>query len=176
VGAGILIASPQMRDPNFERTVVLLCQHDGEGAIGLVINRDGPIPVGAVLQRLNMLSGRGGDTPTWWGGPVGPGTGFVLWRGHEDVEEGWSLGGVMVSPSAERLRQLVEARDRFHLCLGYAGWGPGQLDTEISSGSWIYTEVDPALVFEVPQPERYREALASLGLTPETVWMTPIDE
>lgn len=174
---GLLISSPQMRDPNFERTVILLCQHDEDGALGLVINRDGPASLGAVAEGMSLPRPARGDAPTWWGGPVGKGTGFVLWRGEAADDEGWTLGDrVAVSLSADRLTALLQGTERFHLCLGYAGWGPGQLDEEIERGSWIYADVDAALVFEVPLPERYGRALASLGLSPETVWMTPIDE
>ncbi|MCK6507352.1 YqgE/AlgH family protein [Myxococcota bacterium] len=173
---GLLIASPQMKDRWFERTVVLLCQHDEDGALGLVINRDGPVTVGDVLERMD-LSGGGPDRPTWWGGPVGKGAGFVLWRGQAEVEEGWTLGReVAVSPSAERLTRLVVEGHRFQLALGYAGWGPGQLDEEIERGSWLLAEVDPAVVFDTPMEQRYDQALATLGLTAHTVVMDPISE
>ena len=80
-----------------------------------------------------------------------------------------------ISPSAARLRQLVTQQTPFFLCLGYAGWGAGQLDAEIETGSWLYTEVDPGILFEVPLEERYERALATLGLTAEMVWMKPLD-
>jgi putative transcriptional regulator len=165
-----------MKDRWFERTVVLLCQHDEEGALGVVINRDGPVTVGDVLERMD-LSGGGADRPTWWGGPVGTGAGFVLWRGRAEAEEGWTLGReVAVSPSAERLTRLVVEGHRFQLALGYAGWGPGQLDEELERGAWLLTEVDPAVVFDTPMEQRYDQALASLGLTAHTVVMDPISE
>jgi putative transcriptional regulator len=173
---GLLIASPQMRDPNFEQTVILVCQHDDQGAIGLVINRGGPVSVGEVLAGLEMAEDGPRSRPTWWGGPVGQGTGFVIWSGVGSPDEGWNLPhGVAVSPSADRLQKLVNAEASFQLCLGYAGWSPGQLTIEIEEGSWLYTEIDPGLVFEAPLEERYDRALALLGLSSDILWMQPID-
>ncbi len=174
---GFLVASPQMRDPHFERAVVLLCQHDEEGALGLIINRDGPITLGMVAEQMKLAAPASPQSPTWWGGPVGPGTGFVVWSGPGDEDEGWNPApGIWVSLSSARLAELFGAGERFFLCLGYAGWGAGQLDAEIERGSWIVTDIDPAVLFEVPLPERYTRALALLGLSADTVWMTPIDE
>lgn len=172
----LIIASPQMEDPNFARSVVLVCQHDESGAFGLVINRDGPVSIGAVTERMDLGEPADPESVTWWGGPVGPGTGFVIWRGEAEDEEGWTLGGrVAVSPSAQRLKSLVEGKVPFFLCLGYAGWGAGQLDQEIETGSWLYADVDPDIIFDVPLDERYDKALETLGLTAHTVWMTPIE-
>lgn len=166
-----------MRDPNFERTVVLLCQHTDEGALGLVINREGAVPVADVLEGMKLGNRVSDDELTWWGGPVGRGTGFVIWRGQVPKDEGWTLGGeIAVSPSVDRLTRLLDGGSPFHLCLGYAGWSPEQLDLEIARGAWLYTDPDPALIFEVPQALRYDRALALLGLKAETVWMLPIDE
>jgi len=177
VKPGLLISSPQLHDPWFDRTVVLLCQHDDDGALGLVINRDGPVTVGDVLEKLEVEGAEQPDQQTLWGGPVGTGAGFVLWRGQAADDEGWTLGReVAVSPSAARLDTLVREGQRFHLALGYAGWGPGQLDAEIARGSWLVTDVDPALVFDTPLDQRYDRALAQLGLTASSVWMDPISE
>ena len=174
---GLLIASPQMHDPCFDRTVVLLCQHDDAGAIGLVINRDGPVTMGDVINRMELGPEReNNDAPTWWGGPVGQGTGFVIWQGRIEPEEGWNVGeNVAVSPSVERLTRLVQEHCRFHLCLGYAGWGPGQLAGEIETGSWLYADVDPNLIFHTPMEDRYDRALSLLGLQSHIINMTPIE-
>ena len=174
---GLLVASPQMRDPFFERTVVLLCQHDQDGAIGLVINRSGPITLATVVEQLNENATPVNDQPTWWGGPVGPGTGFVIWRGRIKPDEGWNLGEELaVSPSEEHLNRLIREGSNFNLCLGYAGWGPGQLENEIETGSWIYVDLDEDLLFETPLEERYDKALGFLGAAAGSIWMQPIDE
>lgn len=173
---GILIASPQMRDRWFEGAVILLCQHDGDGALGLVINKDGPVSVGEVLERMD-LDTTAADRPTWWGGPVGSDSGFVIWRGRADAHEGWTIGDeVAVSPSSERLSSLIGSGQRFFLVLGYSGWGPGQLEEELERGSWLWTEADPDIIFDRPMSERYERALHSLGLSAHSVVMNPISE
>ena len=166
-----------MKDPHFERAVVLLCQHDDDGAIGLVINRETPIPMGDVMRGMKLPVPPHADAPIWWGGPVSHRTGFVLWRGQADDDEGWTLGGdVAVSPSADRLLRLLDMGVHFQLCLGYAGWAAAQLDAEIERGSWLFADIDSDIVFDTPLPERYTRALGLLGLTPQTVWMQPVNE
>lgn len=172
---GLLVASPQMRDPNFERAVVLLVQHTAQGALGLVINRAARVRVGEVVQHLDMPgTAEPLQRPALWGGPVERGAGFVLYKGL--APEGWKAGGVAVSPSRERLAALVGAGAEFHLCLGYAGWGPGQLDRELTEGSWVFVDAAAELVFETPLAERYDRALALLGVPAGLLWMTPISE
>ena len=150
--------------------------------MGVVINREGPITVAEVLESLqdeheNVPDASAANVPTWWGGPVGGGTGFVVWNGQVADDEGWNIGpDVAVSPSMERLVGLIEEQAVFNLCLGYAGWGPGQLDDEIRKGAWLVVDVDSQIVFNTPLTDRYDTALASLGLRPETIWMRPIDE
>lgn len=156
---------------------MLLCQHNEEGALGLVINRAGLVAVEEVLEGLELGRGRHAGTPTWWGGPVGRDTGFVIWRGEVSPEEGWTVAGeIAISPSVDRLSALVRGGERFHLCLGYAGWSPEQLDQEIARGSWLYSDPDPSVVFDVPIDARYDLALALLGLKSDSVWMQPVDE
>lgn len=176
VEPGFLIASPQMRDPNFHRAVVLLVQHSPEGALGLVVNRETPVRLADVVEHLDV-----GATPAranravLWGGPVERGAGFVLFRGR--APEGWQIrSDFSVSASKERLAALVAAGADFHLCLGYAGWGPGQLDREFEDGSWIHVDASPDLLFETPVGDRYDRALAQLGVSPETLWMNPVSE
>lgn len=176
MNSGLLIASPQMRDPNFERTVILLCQFDEEGAIGVVINRSAPITVRAVTDEVKLPPPSHGTEQAWWGGPVGRGTCFVIWRGQTRDDEGWTVGTeVAISQSLERLEQLIQANRHFHVSIGYAGWAPEQLIEEIERGSWLYVEADPELIFETPMASRYDHALALLGLTASTVIMQPGD-
>jgi putative transcriptional regulator len=166
-----------MRDPYFERTVVLLVHHDEDGALGLVVNREGNVSVSAVIARMDIGDAPARDVATWWGGPVAPSAGFVLWRGQADPAEGWNPGpDVAVSPSAERLAALARAGERYFLALGHAGWSAAQLDEEIQRGSWLVADLDARILFETPLAERYDRALAQLGLTPSSVWMQPVDE
>ncbi|MBM4389520.1 MAG: YqgE/AlgH family protein [Deltaproteobacteria bacterium] len=172
---GLLVASPQMRDPNFGGAVVLLVQHSSQGALGLVVNREAPVKIGDVASHLD-LPGKSGPllSPALWGGPVERGSGFVLYRGV--CREGWTVSGIGISPSRERLAALIAASSEFALCLGYAGWGPGQLDRELEEGSWVYVEATPDLLFECPLGDRYDRALQRLGVSAQTLWMTPVNE
>ena len=175
---GLLIASPQLRDPNFTSTVVLICHHDEEGALGVVVNRETPITVAEILRELKMSPAPDRDAlRVLWGGPVEQGTGFLVFRGTCDESEGWNLpGGVTVTTNPPRFRELLPGEQPFLMCLGCAGWGPGQLDDEIRQGSWLYTELDPKLLFDEPVGARYEAALGRLGLRATQVWMNPVDE
>lgn len=171
---GLLVASPQMRDPNFEGAVVLLLTSSSEGALGVVVNRETQTRMGDVIDEMDERSPACANRPVLWGGPVEPGAGFVLWAG--EAAEGWSFGPYAVSPSRDRLTELVVTRAGFTLILGYAGWGAGQLEAEITGGSWIPLEGDAAAVLDAPLADRYDTAIRMLGVEPEWIWMTPVDE
>lgn len=174
----MLIASPQTRDPFFERTVVLVWHHDPDGAIGVVVNRHLKHKLDDVLDVDSSAHlERHQDVPVAWGGPVESASGTVVTKGPITDEEGWVLpNGLGITRSQEALLRLLEAGEPMMLCLGYAGWGPGQLDREIELGGWLWTDCDASIVFETPPDERYDKALASLGLTARMVWMSPINE
>lgn len=170
-----------MRDPNFAGTVVLLWHYADDGAMGVVINRSMAIAIGEVGRQLSIEEGDIAmpELPdrVLWGGPVEPGAGFLLFKGEIPEEEGWNVENkIAVTTSQERLEHLLRSGGEYRLCLGYAGWAPGQLDHEIEIGSWLYTEPKAAIVFDEEIDDRYDLALASLGLLASEVWMTPIDE
>ena len=174
----LLIASPQMRDPFFERTVVLIWHHDEEQALGVVVNRMLDQTVKEVLSPPDDIDlDRYADAEVAWGGPVERTSGTVVTREFVSEDEGWNVeGGLGITQSLDALLRMLRRQESFLLCLGYAGWGAGQLDEEIQSGHWLWTDCDASLVFDVPAEERYDRALATLGLTRHTVWMQPIDE
>jgi len=174
----LLIASPQMKDPFFERAVVLVWHHDDDGAIGVVINRPLPHKLVDVLQDSDQIDTSAYvDTTVSWGGPVETMSGTVITRSPLIEHEGWSLeAGLGVTRSQEALQRLLHTRSPILMCLGYAGWGPGQLDTEIERGGWLWTDLDASIIFDVPVDHRYDSALANLGLSSSMVWMQPIDE
>ena len=178
MNTGLLIASPQMRDPTFERTVVLLCHHDSDGALGLVINRLTSLSLADVFRQLEVHAEESDERHTvHWGGPVEQGAGLLVFSGQVEEESGWNLPeNVAVSTSRERLEDVARGDGPFFLCLGYAGWGPGQLESEIEMGSWLYTEVQHDLVFDASVDNRYDQALATLGLSTAQLWMNPVDE
>lgn len=180
-----------MRDPFFERTLVLVWHHDEDGAIGVVVNRPlsdaserGLMPRSASNRLVDVLVMDDGvdlssyeDDEVVWGGPVETDSGTIITGGSLDDDEGWVLpGGIAVTRSHEALIRLVGERASLMLCLGYAGWGPGQLDREITEGGWLFTDPDASLLFRVPPEERWDKAIETLGITRHDVWMQPVDE
>ena len=173
----LLIASPQMHDPFFERTVVLVWHHDEDGAMGLVVNRSVDFTLPQVLELDDDIdTSPYEDTKVAWGGPVESGAGTVVTRAPVNDGSGLTLPGLSVTRSHESLMSLLKRGEPLLLCLGYAGWGAGQLDSEIEQGGWLFTDVDPELIFATAEEDRYDQALAALGLTEHMVWMQPISE
>ncbi len=177
---GLLVASPQMADPFFAGTVVLLCRHEEGGAMGIVINRSADLALSSVLEDLDVELAGGKERTVLWGGPVEPARGTLVLRTGlaEDVDETVEItDDIRISGSMEVLTHLagLQAGDWF-LTLGYAGWGPGQLEGEIEEGSWIVLPMDPAAIFELPLEDRYDRCIASLGVDAAMIFMTPIDE
>jgi putative transcriptional regulator len=171
---GLLLAMPQLNDPNFSRSVVLMIDHNEQGSFGLVINHPSPIKATELLDSLEM-SWRGDDhAVVWSGGPVSPSTGWVL---HEPWPSEIHGGMIAVTPaislstSPDRLRALAFAPPpRIRLLLGYSGWGPGQLAEEMAHGAWLHVAADPSLVFETPADQIWEAAVRSLGIDPEQMF------
>jgi len=175
---GFLVAAPALADPNFAGSLVLMAEHHGEGALGFVVNRPGPVTVAEVLASVDDDLRRAGearvgfDAPVLVGGPVQPERLWVLFRpgevpadaaGSVQVCEGLALGG-----SRELLEALVHTKGSgpYQLLLGYAGWAPMQVESEVSSGAWIPMPLQADLVFEVPLEQRWEVAVRRLGLDP----------
>lgn len=178
---GLLVASPQLKDPFFAHTVVLLCRHEDDGAMGVVINRPTEMPMVDVLSEVPFDLDEVEDRMVMWGGPVEPSRGTIVFRTEmPDDEEFLDIEDrVRVSGSMEVLKRLVRDdpdSDDWFLALGYAGWGPGQLDREIEEGSWIVLPVEAATMFELPVDERYDRCIASLGVDSAMIFMNPVDE
>lgn len=172
----LLIASPQMRDPFFDRSVVLLFHYDADGAIGIVVNKEVDLNLPDVLDFDDIDPEPYDRAVVGWGGPVETGSGTVVTRGEVSDDEGWRVAGLSVTRSLEALHRLLRAGEPLVLCLGYAGWGAGQLDGELEEGSWLYADIDPSLVMDLPMEARYDAALASLGLTAAMAWMPAVSE
>lgn len=173
---GLLVAAPSLRCPFFHHTVVLLVEHGEDGALGFVINRPTETPVTSLLEGLEMEDVAAAlDREVWVGGPVAPETGWVLFdptSGDTRGVEALRLSErIAVSASRAFLERLArgEGPDRYAVLLGYAGWGPGQLDDEIREGSWICIDADPALLFDLAHEDRWAAALATLGIDPARV-------
>jgi putative transcriptional regulator len=171
----LLIAMPNLADPNFHRSVVLIGVHSADdGAFGLVVNRPTGVPLGAVLDELGHKPGDDNLPEVLSGGPVETQQGFVLFENAVELigDEVLAVeGGVAVSGSTEVLARLVEnpGAQSFYLVLGYSGWSPGQLEQEIEENSWLVAPLDPDLVFRVPLDERWNAALRALGVDPGTL-------
>jgi putative transcriptional regulator len=161
-----LIASPMLQDPNFVRTVVLLCEHNDQGSMGLVVNRRSGVQLPEVLEGIapEPLPA----LPLYLGGPVERQALLVLHRlevpipGAHPVAGGISLGGDMQA-ILRHAADTVEANPQIRFYAGYAGWGAGQLDAELAIGSWITCEALPEHVFDADDESLWSRVLKSLG-------------
>ena len=168
----LLLSMPQLVDPNFSRTVILLCEHAAEGAFGLIVNRPSEIRAAEAVS-LEPPVESPNDLPLLIGGPVEPHRGWILTAVPPDEVEHRELGaGLYLSASPVLLRRALMARPlpkRTVILAGYAGWGPGQLDQELASSSWLTTDVDPSLIFNTPPDEMWETALRRLGADPSAL-------
>ena len=170
IAPGLLLAMPQLEDPNFTRAVVLMIQHNDQGSFGIVVNRPSETPVIEVMSPLGMRW-RGDPTAVLWvGGPVAPESGWLL---HEPTREIAGEGtvdvsdGIALSTSPEHFRRLVEKPPhRLRFFAGYAGWGAHQLESELVAGAWLTANVTPTLIFDTPPERMWEVALRSLGVEP----------
>lgn len=174
---GFLVAAPGLRDPSFREAVVLLVDHRPEGALGFVVNRPADVSFRSVLEELNMTdeAQSSPEVPVLVGGPVAPQTGWILYDpAKRTVPEDSRIevnDRVEVSASRIVLESLAKSNEakRHLLVLGYAGWGAGQLDSELREGSWIPVEIDATVVFDTPYAQRWDAALAVLGINPRHI-------
>lgn len=170
----LLIAMPQMQDPFFARSVVYLCSHDRDaGAMGLIVNKtiDG-LTLESLYAELKIEPApqEGSAQPVHFGGPVAPGHSFVLHSADYREEATLGLGeefAVTATLDIFRATGRGEGPRRGIVTLGYAGWGPGQLDAEIQANGWLLVAADSHLVFETQDDSKWQQALAKLGVTPE---------
>jgi putative transcriptional regulator len=170
---GLLIAMPQLADPNFHRSVVLMVRHSEEGSFGLVLNRPTDQDVRELLTPLDIDWRGASSDKAWWGGPVEQGTGWLL---HEPVADFDSestaeiADGIHLSWGPRDLRALAQKPPRrMRLVLGYAGWGPDQLESELSEGAWVNCDVTPELVFDIPSDELWKRSVERIGVQPEAL-------
>jgi putative transcriptional regulator len=160
----LLIASPEMRDP-FDHAVILMAQHNRNGALGIVINHPlGERPIASVLEALGVNgSGVIDSVQIFLGGPVGHNVAFVLHSTDYHRQDTLDIDGrVALSDAAEVLRDigLGHGPKRSLLAFGYSGWAPSQLDDEIARGAWMTASEDPALVFDEDRSKVWADALA----------------
>lgn len=173
----ILIAMPGMGDPRFERSVVLICAHSDEGAMGLVLNHALPeIDFTELLEQLGIeVEENARPVQIRFGGPVEPGRGFVL---HKVAEHGQDPEGRMrighslaMSTTRDILEDLAQGSgpDPAVLALGYAGWGPGQLETEMLANGWLTGDSAEDLIFDAANEDKWQRALRAQGIDPSVL-------
>ena len=172
----LLLSMPQMADPNFAKTVVLLCEYTDRGAFGLVVNKQMTEPAHTLVRTEPPIT-VDPDLRLWIGGPVEPQRTWILMSEAQgpDDEQREICPGLLLSVSHELTLRLLQAppSSRARVLVGYAGWGPGQLDHEIAASGWLTMEVDPALIFTVPPEQMWETAIRRLGTDPANLQMSP---
>jgi putative transcriptional regulator len=167
----LLLSMPQLVDPNFNRTVVLLCKHSDEGAFGLVVNR--PLATtGRVVVNLDPPVSPEHELQVWVGGPVEPQRSWIL-VGEEPDDDQESRGvriaeALYLSTSPDLLRRMLEPTPpaRARLVVGYSGWAPGQLEAELQASAWLISDVDRDLIFNTAPERMWEAAIRRLGADP----------
>tara|TARA_R110000868_G_scaffold76499_2_gene219899 strand:+ start:44528 stop:45115 length:588 start_codon:yes stop_codon:yes gene_type:complete len=169
----LLIASPGIGDPRFDRSVILMCDHSADHAMGIVLNKavEG-LRLPEVFEQLGVeTSDDTLDMPVLLGGPVERQRGFVLHtRDFTSVEATLTVTGDIALSSTKDALDAMASRTpprRSLLALGYSGWGAGQLEDELAANAWLIAEPDEALIFSTDIDGKWQRALASLGIAPE---------
>jgi putative transcriptional regulator len=164
-----IIAMPNLADPNFFHTVTYMCQHNDEGALGIVINRPAEMKLGEIFKQMNIrvTSSDAAEIPVFAGGPVQQERGFVL----HTPGGGWDATmAVSESISLTTSRDVIEAiavgkgPEQYLVALGYAGWGEGQLEQEILANAWLNTPYSKHVLFDTPVNMRWRAAAGQIGI------------
>lgn len=170
----LLVAMPQLQDPNFSHTVILLADFVPEGAFGLILNRPAGAPA-KELARLEPPVEHANDLPLYTGGPVATDRGWILVSERPESEEFREiLDGIYLSASPELLRRVLEAdpKPRARVLAGHAGWGPGQLDAEIAESAWLMCDPDLDLVFDTESSAMWESAIRRIGADPAALHMS----
>jgi putative transcriptional regulator len=165
----LLIAMPGMADPNFSTTVTLICEHNDEGALGIVINRPLELKLAGLFEQLDVENPDpdAAELPVLMGGPVGPERGFVL---HEPVDRYENTLAVSEDIHLTLSRDVIDAvaasngPQQILVALGYAGWDAGQLETEMLANSWLTVPATTDIVFDMPFEQRWMSAAKTLGI------------
>ena len=166
-----LIAMPNMADPNFARSLTYICEHNDQGALGVVVNRPIDMTLGALFEQIEIAlpDGQLAGTPVFYGGPVQVDRGFVLhrpagaWQSTLAVSE-----EIALTTSKDILEAVAEGRGprQLQVSLGYAGWAPGQLEQEIGQNAWLTVPADLDVIFRLPPERRFGAAMELLGIDP----------
>jgi putative transcriptional regulator len=164
-----LIAMPKLADPNFFQTVTLVCEHNEEGALGIVINRPTDLRLSELFDHLGLTAATSeiADVTVYAGGPVQMDRGFVLHQPLGRWETTLKVSNeIGLTTSRDILAAIAtgEGPEKSLITLGYAGWGPGQLEHEIASNAWLTVSNDASIVFDIPADKRWQSAATKLGI------------
>lgn len=164
--AMFLIAVPGLKDPNFERTVVLICDHTKDGAFGLVVNR---VLLSSFVPLLNGLDIKESlvDLPVFYGGPVKPEQGYILYSPTGSYYPSIKINdNLALTTTKEILFDIAAGKGpkEFLFALGFAGWAPGQLEYELTIDSWLVAPINNKIIFNMPVGERWKAAADSIGI------------
>ena len=173
----LLVSMPQLTNPSFHQTVSLICQHDDNGAIGVIVNRLTDHRLGDIFDQLSLpvSSLERTDQPVFEGGPVNPELGLVIHAGEESSggknKQPWESsleigGGLWLTSSRDILGAIAGGGGPANaiMILGYAGWGPGQLEFEIRQNSWFHAPADHSIIFNTQIDQKWRQAAQLLGI------------
>lgn len=168
----LLIAMPDMTDPRFANTVVYMCAHSEEGGMGLIVNKPQPdLSFAKLLEQMEISTAPGlRDVQVFFGGPVEQQRGFVL-HSNDYASDGGTLDvdeTFRMTATLEVLEDIAkgEGPNTCMLALGYAGWGPGQLEYEIGQNGWLTASACPEIIFGTPSAEKWSAALKGMGIDP----------
>jgi putative transcriptional regulator len=164
-----LIAMPAMADKNFSRTLTLVCEHNEQGALGVIVNRPIDMSLEDLFERIDLTleSPRFQGQPVYFGGPVQTDRGFVLHRPVGDWQSSIDVGnGLALTSSRDVLQALGEEHepDEVLVTLGYAGWQAGQIEWELAQNAWLTVRADTSIIFSLPPEERLVAAMQLLGV------------
>ena len=165
----LLIAMPGMADPNFSTTVTLICEHNDDGALGIVINRPLELRLSGLFAQLNVTDPdpQAAERPVLMGGPVGPERGFVLHSPGNSYENTLVVSDdIHLTLSRDVIDAMASGHgpDQSLVALGYAGWEAGQIEYEMLANSWLNVPASPAIVFDVAFNDRWTSAARTLGI------------
>lgn len=165
----LLIAMPGMADPNFSTTVTLICEHNDEGALGIVINRPLDLTLAGLFEQLDVQDPdpQAAGRPVLMGGPVGPERGFVLHDTDSAFENSLEVSSdIRLTLSRDVIDAMASGKGprQSLVALGYAGWEPGQLESEMLANSWLNVPATPNIVFDTPFNDRWMSAAQTLGI------------
>ena len=164
-----LIAMPAMADKNFARTLTLVCEHNDQGALGVIVNRPIDMSLDDLFERIDMTleSPRFQGQPVYFGGPVQTDRGFVLHRPVGSFQSSIDIGnGLALTSSRDVLQSLggENEPEEVLVTLGYAGWQAGQIEWELAQNAWLTVRADPEIIFGLPPEERLIAAMQLLGV------------